>query len=73
MLEQHIYTNEKLQELACLRCARTITPPPAKPVLAPLARPIGRAMHRIGHRLESWATPGTETEAPELRLRGRTG
>ena len=71
MLEQHLYTNEKLREIESGRIVhpRAVTPA-GKPALAPLARPLGRAMHRIGHRLESWATSAAESEAPEIRLRG---
>lgn len=70
MLDQELYTREKLKEIDASRRVRQAVPPAGKPALAPLARPLGRALHGLGHRLEVWAE---QRDAPDLELRGKTG
>lgn len=73
MLEQQLYTNEKLREFESQRMAlaQAVAPAPGKPALAPLARPLGRVLHVLGHRLETWGTAPPESETSERALRGR--
>jgi hypothetical protein len=77
MLNQHLYTGEKLREIETGRVVLMHEEAQAreaqahsKPVLAPVARSAGHLLHTLGHRLEIWASP-PEEDARELHMRTR--
>jgi len=66
MIEQRLYVDEKLHELASSRPPRPMKdarppgqrrPHVTRRAVAPLARLAGRGARRIGEAIESWAAP----------------
>jgi hypothetical protein len=67
MIDQRLYVDGKLRELASERRdplslppSRPPRPPAGRRVVGPLARAAGRRVRRVGEALESWAAAPTQ-------------